>query len=51
MSMSSCTIAVLFAEVFVIDPCEFQCSSLMWVTALCVTFVVVDRSEVEGEGP
>ena len=49
MSRSSCTIAVMIADVFVIAPCAFQCTSLMWVTALCVPFVVVDRSEVEGE--
>ena len=47
MSRSSCTMAVLIAEVFVIAPSVFQCTSLMWVAALCVPFVVVDRSEVE----
>ena len=36
-------IAVLIAELFVITLCVFQCNSLMWVTALCVPFVVVDR--------
>ena len=49
MSWSSCTLAVLIAEVVVNAPCAFQCTRLMWVTALCVPFVVVDRSEVEGE--
>ena len=43
--------AVLISEDFVIAPCSFQCISLMWVAALCVPFVVVDRHEVEGEGP
>ena len=49
MSRSSCTIAVLISEVFVIAPCAFQCTSLKWVTDLCVPFVAVDRPEVEGE--
>ena len=48
-SRSSCSMVVLIAEVFVIAPCAFQCTSLMWVTALCVPFVVVERPEVEGE--
>ena len=44
--------AVLIAEVFVIVSCAFQCTSLMWVAALCDPFVVVDRRpEVEGEWP
>ena len=52
MSRSSCTMAVLIAEVFVIVSCAFQCTSLMWVAALCDPFVVVDRRpEVEGEWP
>ena len=48
-SRSSCTMAVLIGEVFVIAPCAFQCTSLMWVAALCVPFDVVDSPEVEGE--
>ena len=51
MSMSSCTMAVLSAEDFVIAPCAFQCTSWMWVAALCVPYVVVDRHDVEGEWP
>ena len=51
MPRSSCTIAVLIADVFVIVPCAFQCTSLMLVTALCVLSDVVDRSEVEDEFP
>ena len=47
--MSSCTIAVWIGEVFLIAPCTFQCTSLMWVAAMCVQFVVVNRPEVEGE--
>ena len=46
-SRSSCTMAALIAEIFVIALCTFQCTSLMWVAALGVPFVVVDRSEVE----
>ena len=48
MSRSSFTMADLIAELFVSAPCAFQCTSLMWVAALCVMFVVVDRPEVEG---
>ena len=51
MSRSSCTMAVLIVEVFVIAPCAFQSTSLMWVAALCVPFAVVDRPEVEGVFP
>ena len=51
MSRSSCTMAVLIAEVFVIAPCAFQCTSLTWVVALGVPFVVVDRPEVEDVWP
>ena len=51
MSRSSCTIDALITEVFVIAPCKFKCTSLMWVAALCVPFVVVDRPEVEGMWP
>ena len=36
MSRSSCTMDFLIAEVFLIAPCAFQCTSLMWVAALCV---------------
>ena len=51
ISRSSCTMAVLIAEVFLIAPCAFQCTSLMWLAALCVPFVVVNRPEVEGVWP
>ena len=37
----------LDCRVFVIAPCAFQCTILMWVAALCVPFVIVDRPEVE----
>ena len=47
MSRSSCTMAVLITEVFVIAPYAFQCTSLMWEAALCVPLVIVDRPEVE----
>ena len=49
MSRSSCKVAVLIAEVVVIAPCTFQSTSLMWIAALCVPFVVEDRPEVEDE--
>ena len=39
--------AVLIANIFVISPCVFQCISLLRVTAICVTFVVVDRPKIE----
>ena len=50
MSMSYCMMAVMIAEVFVIAPCAFQCTSLMCIAALCVPFVVVYRPEVECVG-
>ena len=40
-------VTVLIAEVFIIAPSAFQCTSLMWVSALCVPFDSVDRPEVE----
>ena len=51
MSRSSCTVAVLIAEVVVIAPCAFQYTSLICVIVLCVPFVVVDRPEVEVSYP
>ena len=43
--------AVLIAEVFVIAPCAFQCTSLIWVSDLRVPIGVVDFPEVEHEFP
>ena len=51
ISRSSCTMAVLISELFVIAPCAFQCTRLMWVAAVCVPFVVADSPEVEGSVP
>ena len=51
MSRSSCTVAVLVAEVFVIAPCAFQYTSLIWIIVLCVPFVVEDHPEVEVSCP
>ena len=51
MSRSSCTMAVLIAEVFVIAPCVFQCTSLIRVSNLRVPIGVVDCPEVEHEFP
>ena len=43
--------AVVIAEIFVIAPCALQFTSLMWIAALFVPFVVVDRREAEGQCP
>ena len=47
MSRSSGTIAVLIEETFVIPPCAFQCTSLIWGSDLRIPFGDVDRPELE----
>ena len=49
--MSSCTMAVLIVEVVVIAPCAFQCTSLIWLSDLCVPIGVVDCLEVKHGSP
>ena len=41
--------AVLIEETFVIPPCAFQCTSLIWGSDLRIPFGDVDRPELEDE--